>query len=71
MQTNVAVAVIVAGLIIAAGLVAHGGLYQLVGTGPDTAYVVHRLTGGVRYVTGTTLQPVRNAPAGIEKGYGK
>ncbi len=52
MRPTIAVVVIVAALIIAAGLVAHAGIYQIVATGPDTAYKVHRLTGEVWRLTG-------------------
>jgi hypothetical protein len=49
---------LVAVLIAAAALVAHGGLYQFVGTGPETGYLTHRLTGRMWFVTGATRQPV-------------
>lgn len=54
----VGVIALVAALIAGAGLVAHGGLYQFVGTGPETGYLIHRLTGRMWFVTGTTRQPV-------------
>ncbi len=71
MRPTIAVVVIVAALIIAAGLVAHAGIYQIVATGPDTAYKVHRLTGEVWRLTGATAERVKTVPFGIEKDYGK
>ena len=67
MRSNVAAAVIIAAVIIAAGLVAHGGFYQLQGTGPETAFLVHRLTGKTWHITGSTAQLVNVAPAGIDQ----
>jgi hypothetical protein len=70
MRSNV-VLVVVAALIIAAALVIHAGFYQFVGTGPDGGYLVHRLTGSMWYVTGTSSQRVLLAPGKFEKGYNK
>ena len=71
MRPNMAVAIIVAALIIAAGIFAHAGIYQIVPTGADTAYKVHRLTGEVWRLSGTTSQRVQSIPFGLEKDFGK
>ena len=70
MRSNVAL-VVVAALVIAAALVIHGGLYQFVGSGPEGGYLIHRLTGKMWYVTGTSSQQVLSAPGKFEKGYNK
>ncbi len=70
MRSNVTL-VVIAALVVAAALVIHGGLYQFVGTGPESGYMIHRLTGRMWFVTGTSSQPVQLAPAILEKGYNK
>ncbi|MGQ0568448.1 MAG: hypothetical protein ACT4P5_02790 [Armatimonadota bacterium] len=71
MRPNITVAVIAAALIVAAGVAAHGGLYQLVSTGPESAYLVNRWTGEVRVITGTTWRPVTAARLELEKDFRK
>jgi hypothetical protein len=67
----IGVIALVAALIAAAGLVAHGGLYQFVGTGPETGYLIHRLTGRMWYVTGATRQPVFVTTGKYDKDFSK
>ena len=55
----------------AAGLVAHGGLYQFVSTGAETGYLMHRVTGRMWYVNGTTRTPVVLSPGKYDKDFGK
>ena len=71
MRLSWPVAVLLAALVVAAGAIAHGGLYQFAGTGPDTGYLIHRLTGRMWFVTGTTRQPVIVAPPKYNKEFGK
>jgi cytochrome b561 len=71
MRLSWPIAVVLAAIVVAAGVLAHGGLYQFVGTGPDSGYLIHRLTGQVWYVTGTTRQPVVAAPPKFNKEFGK
>ncbi len=71
MRPSWPIIVLAAALVAAAGLVAHGGLYQFVGTGTETGYLIHRVTGRMWYVTGTTRQPVFLAPNKFDKDYSK
>jgi hypothetical protein len=71
MRPNVAVVVIAAALIVAAGIAVNGGLYQVVGAGPESGYLVQRWTGQAWYLTRGVLRPVRPAPPDVEKNYGK
>ncbi len=71
MKPGLAIAIVVAALIIAAALVVHAGMYQVVSTGPETAYKIHRLTGEVWRLNGTTSQRVQSVPSGLEKDFGK
>ncbi|MCL6641429.1 MAG: hypothetical protein K6T92_08680 [Candidatus Rokubacteria bacterium] len=52
---------VVAALVVAAGLAAQGGVWQATPAGPETVYLVHRWTGETRLVTGRTWEPVRPA----------
>jgi hypothetical protein len=67
----VAVVIIATALIIAAGIAASGGLYQIVSAGPESTYLVHRWTGETWYLTGDVLHPVKAAPPQMERNFGK
>ncbi|MGH2372321.1 MAG: hypothetical protein ACREJ4_10865 [Candidatus Methylomirabilaceae bacterium] len=71
MRLSLAMTIIVAALIIAAALVVHARVYQVVPTGPDTGYKIHRLTGEVWRLSGSTSQRVQSIPLGLEKDFGK
>ncbi|MDR7519129.1 MAG: hypothetical protein QN131_06590 [Armatimonadota bacterium] len=71
MRLSVALVVMAAALLVAASTVVHGGFYQLVSAGPESAYLVHRLTGRVWFIAGTTSHPVRAAPPETEKDFRK
>jgi hypothetical protein len=58
-------------LILAAGIAAHGGLYQIVGAGPESAYVVNRLTGEVRHISGSTWRRVTPALQPMDREFQK
>jgi hypothetical protein len=53
--------IVVAALIVAAGVAVQGGPYQVASAGPEAVYVVHRWTGEARLISGTTWHPVRPA----------
>ncbi len=71
MRPHVTVVVIAAALIVAAGIAVNGGVYQVVGAGPEHAYVVHRWTGQAWYLNGAASHPVKMAPRDLEKDFGK
>ncbi len=71
MRPHVAVVVIAAALIVAAGIAVNGGVYQVVNAGPEHAYLVHRWTGQAWYLTGAASSPVMAAPRDLEKDFGK
>ena len=71
MRSSIAILVIAAALIVAAGLVAQGGLYQVVSAGPESAYLVNRWTGEVRYITGATWQSVDADRPELDKDFRK
>jgi hypothetical protein len=62
---------IVVALIVAAGITVHGGLYEVAGTGPESAYVVNRWTGQARHITGATWRPVSRSVTDIEREFQK
>jgi len=71
MRPNIAVVILAAALIVAAGIAVNGGLYQVVSAGPEGAYLVHRWTGQTWHLTGEVSHLVRPTPPALEKEYRK
>ena len=69
MRPNIAVVILAAALIVAAGITVNGGLYQVVSNGPENAYLVHRWTGQTWHLTGAVSHLVRVAPPALEREY--
>jgi hypothetical protein len=71
MQARAGVVVIVGALIVAAGIAAHGGRYEVVSGGPESAYLVNRWTGQTWYLTGATSRLVKPAIPDLQKEFQK